>query len=350
MLKYQLLVVYNKWMHLQLRKDLTNHEISELFDFIASVLDLQGANKFRVRAYDNAASTIAQLNQELKEMFLSNPDFEKLPGIGETLQEKLIELFTTGTIKAFQRYVKDLPAGVFTLSTVHGIGVKKAYKIASHYDLESEDKALAKTLDLAKQGKIRHLDGFGEKSEKDLITAIEGHIITKRFPYGEAIKVAQRIKEELIACEAVEKVEVLGSLRRHTETVGDVDLGIAINDMGRVKEFVKAMKSVKRIVVAGDQLIRVMTTDDWQVDIKVATPEEWGAFLQHFTGSKEHNIKLREFALKKGYSLSEHGIKINGESTPKKFETEEAFYTFLGFKWIPPEKRIGGPELEAYKL
>ncbi|HEX7017623.1 MAG TPA: hypothetical protein VF209_01815 [Patescibacteria group bacterium] len=338
-------------MELKLRKNLTNHEISQLFDFISGVLDLQGANKFRVRAYDNAASTVAQLDQELKDMFLSNPKFAELPGIGNTLQQKLTELFTTGNIKAFQEYVKDLPAGVFTLSTVHGIGVKKAYKIASAFNLGSEEEALATTMKLAQQGKIRHLDSFGEKSEKELITALENHIVTKRIPYNEALQVANRLKEELITCEDIEKVEVLGSLRRQTETVGDIDLGIAIKDIGRVKECVKQLKSVKRIIVAGDQLLRIQTLDNWQVDIKISALDEWGSFLQHFTGSKEHNIKLREYALRQGYSLSEHGIKMKSDQDRiKKFKTEEEFYTFLGLKWIPPEKRIGAEEIEQSKV
>lgn len=343
-------------MKLHLHKAMTNQEISEVLDFISGVLELKGENRFRVRAYENAAASISQLPKELKAMFLTDADFDKVPGVGDTLNQKLTELFTTGDIKAFQKYVEPIPIGTFTLSTVHSIGVKKAYKIASHFDLGSEEQALTMTLKLAQQGLIRQLDGFGEKSEKDIITALQHHVTRTRIPYKEALQVAERVKADLIMCEAIVKVEVLGSLRRQTATVGDVDLGIAITDMDTVKSFVKTLKGVKRLMVAGDQLLRIQTTDDWQVDIKVSPLAEWGSFLQHFTGSKEHNIKLREYALDCGYSLSEHGIKLlkpsaAGEVNDQlKFNNEVAFYAFLSLKWIPPAERIGSDEIERYKM
>ncbi|HYD35595.1 MAG TPA: hypothetical protein VD999_06000 [Vitreimonas sp.] len=339
-------------MQLTLHKHMTNQEIADLFNFIAGVLALKDSNVFRSRAYQNAATVIEQYPQPLHEMFLNNPDFDKLPGIGDTLSEKLGELFTTGSIKAFEKYVADLPAGMWPLFKLPGIGVKKAFVLAVHFKLDDEATALSKILEHAQQGEIRQLEKFGEKSEKDLISIIESYKPKNRLPYMEAKQVADELKAELEKCEAISRVDVLGSLRRQSPTVGDIDLGIATDNMDLVKSFVKNMKIVKRVAAAGEQLIRIVMTNDYQADIKVSTPDEWGAFLQHFTGSKEHNIKLRELALKQGKSLSEHGIKEehNGQQILKKFADEEAFYKYLGLRWIEPSKRAGGEEIDQAKL
>jgi DNA polymerase (family 10) len=339
-------------MTLHLHKHMSNQELGEVFAFIAGVLALQGADRFRIRAYDNAAAAIAQFPKELHEMFLTDPDFNDVPAIGETLNQKLTELFTTGTIKAFQEYVKDIPAGTYPLVKVQGIGVKKAYKLATTFKLEDETTALIETLKVAQQGKIRSLDGFGEKSEKVIIEALQSYVERPRMPYSQAQAQANKVIAELKACPAISQIEALGSLRREAPTIGDIDLGIAITDIGRVKEFVKNMKIVKKVLASGDNLLRVIIEGDHQVDIKIATEAEWGAFLQHFTGSKEHNIKLREFALKQGKSLSEHGIKIQADGQEKliPFADETAFYQDLGLRWIPPQERLGQDEIEHAKL
>jgi DNA polymerase (family 10) len=333
-------------MKLNLNKSMTNQQISEVMEFISGVLDLQGANRFRVRAYDNAASSIAAHTQDLQKMYVQHKDLSKVPGIGTTLVEKLQELFTTGTIEAFQKYVSDIPGATLPLSQLHGIGVKKAYKIAKEFSLENSDTALQDVKKLALNNKIADLDGFGEKSQNELITIIDNHIQSKRMTYNEALQIADSFLKKLITCSAVEKAEALGSLRRKSPTVGDIDIGIATNNIGLVKSFVKDMKTVKRVVISGEQLLRVVIKPNHQVDIKVATKEEWGSFLQHFTGSKEHNIKLREFSLKKKLSLSEHGIKDTKTGKLHTFKDEKSFYNFIGLDWIEPTKRVGNTEIE----
>ncbi len=340
-------------MQLALHKKMSNQELSEVLNFISGVLALRKANPFRVRAYQNAAAVIEQYDRQLHEMFLTDPDFDKIPGIGDTLQTKLTELFTTGNIKAFQEYVSDIPAGTYVLDKVPGLGVKKAYKLATLFHLDKADTALADLLEVAKAGKIRDIEGFGEKSEADIIEALKFRIDKKRLPLVEAMAVATELLAELRQCPAVTRAEALGSLRRQLETVGDIDLGIAVSDIEIVKNYIKQLPHVKKVLVAGDQMIRVMLHDNHQVDIKVATPEEWGAFLQHFTGSKEHNIRLREFALKQGKSLSEHGIKVTdkeGATHQEKYPDEESFYLALGLNWIKPEDRVGRDEITKAKL
>lgn len=337
-------------MKLKLSATMTNQEIGEVMDFIAGVLELQGADRFRIRAYDNAATAIAAYPQELKTLYQEHYDLDKIPGIGKTLAAKLTELFKTGTIEAFQGYVHDIPAGTWALAQLSGIGVKKGYKLATEFKLDDAATALAQTKQHAQNHEIRLLAGFGEKSETELITMIDNHHQQKRIPYSTAHSIAQSFIDELITCSAIDAAEMLGSLRRHNQTIGDIDLGIITSNIGLVETFVKSMKSVKRLVVSGPQLLRVILESGFQVDIKVSTKAEWGAFLQHFTGSKEHNIKLREFSLAKGLSLSEHGIKDTTTGKIKTFDDETAFYNYLGLSWIRPEERVGGSEIEQALL
>ncbi len=341
-------------MKLKLHKHMTNEEISEMFEFISAMLKAKGEDRFRVSAYDNAAATIKIYPKQLHEMFLTDPDFDDVPGVGKILNQKLVELFTTGNIKALQEYVVNIPSGVYPLVKVHGIGGKKALNLATRFNLDDEATALATLLAHAKAGEIHDLPGFGEKSEQDIIGQLERHQDKPRMSYETAQQIANTLIEELQLCEDIAKVEALGSLRRKSTTVGDVDLGIAVKDMGRVKNYVKSMKSVRNVTVEGEGLIRIFLHDGTQVDIKVSSPTEWGAFIQHFTGSKEHNIKLREFALNQDKSLSEHGIKItdtiSGEKIVKTFASEEDFYNDLGIQWIPPEERLGKDEIKRYSI
>lgn len=314
--------------------------------FISGVLQLQGADRFRARAYENASAVISQYPKELRELFDQHYDLEEIPGIGKTLAEKLTELFTTGTVKAFEKYVAEIPTGTFPLWQLHGVGIKKAYRLAVTFDLNDAATAVAEVKKRAQNHEIRLLDGFGEKSETELITIIDQHHQARRMPYMVASQAAATLISELKACKAIVKIEALGSLRRKTATVGDIDLGIATTNIGLVEDFVKNMKNVKRLVVSGPQLLRLHLDTGLQVDIKVSNQKEWGAFLQHFTGSKEHNIKLREFSLRHGLSLSEHGIKNTSSGKVHTFEDEVSFYAFLGLNWIAPEERLGGSEIE----
>lgn len=342
-------------MNLPLNKTMSNQEISLIMEFISEVIGLNPDNRFRVKAYQEAAEVIAQWDEPLVDIFADNEEadaakiYDSIPGIGDSITSKLIELFSTGDIKAFQKYVKDIPPGVFALCQVNGIGAKRAFKICSNYKV-SDKNALNDVIKLAKQGKIRELDGFGEKSEADLIKFIEDYQKIERMPYEKAKKLADEVVEALKDCHNITKIEVLGSLRRRHTTIGDVDLGIATNDIKKTQECIKKLEIVKRVVVSGEGMMRVILKSGQQVDIKVSPEDEWGSFLQHFTGSKEHNIMLRKYALKRGLSLSEHGIKDRQFGKVTKYSSEEAFYKRLGLRYIPPRERKGGTEIERYQL
>ncbi|MDH5533434.1 MAG: helix-hairpin-helix domain-containing protein [Candidatus Pacebacteria bacterium] len=342
-------------MNLPLHKTMTNQQIAEVMEFISEVISLDKKNIFRVKAYQEAAETIAQWNEQLIDIYKEHTKeeaakiYDNIPGIGESITKKLIELFSTGDIKAFQKYVVDLPDGMFSLCQVNGIGAKRAYKLCQKFPMK-EANALERVMELASQGKIRDLEGFGEKSEQDLILAIRDHQTTGRMPYDIAKKLADQVVEKLNECKSITKVEVLGSLRRHHTSIGDVDLGIATDDIKDTSQCIKKLDIAKRVVVSGEGLIRIILNSGQQVDIKISAEDEWGSFLQHFTGSKEHNIMLRRYALKKGLSLSEHGILNKKTGEMKKYKTESAFYKALGMKLVPPNERMGGDEIERYQL
>jgi DNA polymerase (family 10) len=335
-------------MNLPLHKTMTNQEIAEVTEFVSEVLSIDKKNIFRVKAYQEAAETISGWDEQLKDIYREHGEkeaakiFNKIPGIGASITKKLVELFSTGDIKPFQKYVTDLPDGMFSLCQVNVIGAKKFPM--------SEGNALEEVMNLATQGKIRDLEGFGEKSEADLILAIRDHQTTGRMPYEIARKLADQIVDKLKDCKNITKIEVLGSLRRHSLSIGDIDLGIAVNDNEKARECISELDIVKRAVVSGKGLIRIILNSGQQVDIKIAPVDEWGSFLQHFTGSKEHNIMLRKYALKKDLSLSEHGILNKKTEKITKYKSESEFYKALGMKLVPPEQRLGGDELETYRI
>lgn len=328
---------------------MTNHEISEILDFIAGVIEVHHGNPYRAAAYANAAATINTLNVELKDLFKQKSNFDDLPSIGESLAKKLNELFTTGDIKSLEKYVTNVPEIVFELQKLHGLGVKKALFLTQKFNLKTKAD-MQKLLKLAQQGEISKLPHWGTKSEADLIEILSGQFQKTRLPYAQAKKIADLLVTHLKKCSAVKQIAVLGSLRRLAPTIGDVDLGLTVTDSSAVKKCLQELPEVKRLVIAGENMFRLELKSGEQVDLKIVDDQDWGSFLQHFTGSKEHNIKLREYALRKQLSLSEYGIK---DLTTKKihhFDTETDFYKFLGLKLIPPKERIGGNEIEKYQL
>lgn len=343
-------------MKLPLNRQLTNQELARVFNFVAGALALKSENRFRVRAYENAAASIDTYPQELYQLFKTNPDFDAIPGIGDTIQQKLQELFTTGTVAAFQKYVADIPEGAWALIPVHGLGIKRAFQLATEFKLDDAATALEKLQQHILAGEVRLLPGWGEKSETELTRQLQNYQLSlkNRIPYSDALKIANSIIGRLIANKVIDKAEPMGSLRREAATIGDIDIGILCKNMKDVEKSVENMKDVETVLVAGNQLIRLQLQSGIQVDLKTVVPNEWGSFLQHFTGSKEHNIKLREFALKQGKSLSEHGIKSTsaktGATSLTTFSNETSFYNYLGLALIPPQERVGADEIERYKL
>jgi DNA polymerase (family 10) len=340
-------------MQLPVSTNLSNSELADLLDFIAQVLILKKDSIYRIRAYENAANTIRHMDEDIVILVQKGEDLEKLPSIGQTLSKKLIELYTTGEIKSFQKLVQDLPAGMLPLTKIHSIGPKKAFKLATTFKLNDASTALSKLIDHVKKGQVRDLDGFGEKSEQELLEALEREAQkSTRISFDQANLMADEIISELELCPDISKIEKLGSLRRQEISIGDIDLGIVVTDLKKAKLYIEKLKSIKYVLSAGDNLISLQNHQQVQIDIKISPEDEWGSFLQHFTGSKTHNIVLRKYALNLGYSLSEHGIKKIDQPQAEiiKFADEKDFYHFLNLEWIPPQERKGDQELNKFKL
>lgn len=330
---------------------MTNKEISQLFRSVAASYSIKNETKFRFQmlAYQKAADAIEPLPYQIKDLYKEGK-LEMIPGVGPTIRQRLEELIKTGKVKHFENVMKGIPAPVFLLMQIPGFGPKKAYKLTIEFGLKNPNTAVEELAKLAKAGRIATLEGFGEKSQEDLLRAIdefkEGKGKTTKMLLPYAYNVAEQILQYLRENKKVEKAETLGSLRRMKPLVGDIDIAVTSPSPKDVIEHFTKYPRKDRVIEQGPTTSSILTTGGNQVDLMVLTPSEWGSLLQHFTGSKDHNVRLREYALKKGLSLSEKGIKNVKSGKMQKFKTEEEFYNFLKMEWIPPEMRENTGEIE----
>src|SRR3989304_3049808 len=319
----------------------SNKEIAKLFRSISAAYTVKGNDYFKIIAYDKAADSIEHATSELKDLW-EDGKLDTVPGLGKSIQSHLDELFRTGKVKHFEQVKKGLPQGMFELLGISGMGPKSSYKLSKSLKIKK-----IKDLEIAAQsGKIRMLPGFGLKSEQDILASIvEFKGKSSRHLLPLAFSTAKRVLDYLRSLDVCERAEPLGSLRRMVATVGDIDIAVASKNAPKIIKHFTKFREVGRILEAGPKTSSVILKNGIQIDLMVQPLEAFGALLQHFTGSKNHNIHLRELALKKHLSLSEYGIKVKG--VLKKFPTEEDFYQFLGMDWIPPELREDTGEIEA---
>ena len=319
----------------------SNKEIAKLLRSISAAYSVRGDDYFKIIAYDKAADSIEHATSELKDLW-EDGKLDTVPGLGKSIQSHLDELFRTGKVKHFEQVKKGLPQGMFELLGISGMGPKSAYKLAKSLKIKKiKDLEIA-----ARSGKIRILPGFGLKSEQDILVSIaqfKGKSSRHLLPL--AFSTAKRVLDYLRSLDVCERVEPLGSLRRMVATVGDIDIAVASKNAKKVISHFTKFREIGRVLEAGPRTSSIILKNGIQIDLMVQPPEAYGSLLQHFTGSKNHNISLREVAMKKHLSLSEYGIKVKGKL--KKFRTEEEFYKFLGLDWIEPELREDAGEIEA---
>lgn len=329
---------------------MTNEEIVKLLRNIAAALTIKGENRFRIIAYENAATSIEHLTSELKDLW-QDSQLRTVPGIGPTIAEYLDELFKTGKIKHFASILKGLSPAIFEFLLIPGIGPKKAYRLTQEFKLHNPKTAVAELKKIAQAGSIAKLEGFGEKSQAEILASIEiykkGQIKENRMPMPYADLLAQEIISYLKQEKEVLHIDVLGSLRRKVATIGDIDLACSTRNPKAVLDHFVAYSKIRKIVDRGEKGATVLLSIGRQVDLRVQQPDSYGAMLQYFTGSKYHNIRLRDFALRKGLSLSEHGIKTVKTGKIKTFSSEKAFYEYIGIDWMPPEIREDAGEIQA---
>lgn len=331
-------------------KTLSNLEIAELLRDVAASYQLKDekSNRFRIIAYQRAADAVEHSSSELKDLW-DDGKLDEVPGIGVSIASHLDELFKSGKSKHFEKVMKGLPPAMFELMKVPGIGAKTAFKLVNELGISSE-KPLEELEKLAKKGKIESLEGMGVDSQEAIIKAIsEVKGRTKRLLLPYASQIAEELIAWLKSSSYVVRADALGSLRRKASTVGDVDIAAATNEPKKVIEHFTKYPKASRVLEKGVRTASIVVPGDKQVDLMVESPRAYGALLQHFTGSKHHNIALRELALKRGLSLSDYGIyvKSKGKKVLKKIATEENFYKFLDMDWIPPELREDSGEIEA---
>ena len=326
---------------------MTNRQIARLLKNVAAALLVKGQSSFQVAAYDRVAAAIEHSTLEVKDIWDDGKLLE-IPGVGVNLAKYLDELFRKGTVAHFKRIFKGLPPAMFELMTISGIGPKTAYKLCLELKIKEASTAIEKLKKDAKNGKIRLIEGFGQESEKDILEGINQQTRKEdRMLLPFAWELAQKVIDYLNQGLPGLKVEPLGSLRRMTATVGDIDLAVATKEPQKVLSRFVTFPEAKEVLVSGRNTARIIHHSGRQIDLKTMKPEAYGALLQHFTGSKQHNIHLREIAQKKGLSLSEYGIKKKGEKQVKPYTSEKAFYQALDMDFIPPELREDTGEIEA---
>lgn len=331
---------------------MTNQEIAKLFRDIAAAYSIKNPKKFyfQMLAYQKASEIVAATTVELKDLYQEGK-LDSLPGIGTTIKSRLKELFKKGKVSHFDSVLSDIPKSVFALINIPSIGPKKAYKLAKHFSLNNPITAVDDLIGKAQEGEIAKIPTFGKKSEQEILQALfeykEGKTKALRMVLPYAWEIAEKILVYLRQSPAVYKAVPLGSMRRMMPTVGDIDIAVATNDPEKAIGHFVSYPYKERIIEKGPSTASFLTSGGKQIDLMVQPIGGFGALLQHFTGSKNHNVRLREYALKNGVSLSERGIKnLKKDKKLKKYDTEEKFYNALGMSWIPPEIRENQGEIE----
>ena len=318
-------------------------EISDAFEQIADLLELKGENPFRIRAYRRAALNLRGSTEDL-EALAQDDSLEKIPGIGRDLAAKIKEILSTGNLRFLQDLKKEIPGSLAALMTVPGIGPKTAklvydrFKVKSIEDLES----------VVRSGKLRTLAGFQEKKEGNILRGIQllrsGQ---ERMTLGTALALSEEILKGLKGFPEIKRICVAGSLRRRRETVRDIDILITSTNPEKVMERFLRMKLVAQVQAHGETKSSIRTPQGVQVDLRVVDPDSFGAALVYFTGSKEHNIRIRSLANRRGLTINEYGVFREKSGKRIAGREEKDVYKALDLAWIPPELREDLGEVEA---
>ena len=324
-----------------------NYNLAQIFYEIADFLDIEGV-AWKPQAYRKAARTIENLQEDVEEIYNEKgiKGLLEIEGIGQALAEKIEEYIHTGEIKEYNKLKKGLPKGISELLEIGGLGSKKVAVLYQKLKIKN-----IKELEFAiKKNKVAEMPGFGQKTQENILAGIQLHKHgTERMLLGEALPIARQLVSELKKLKEAQQIEIAGSLRRKKETIGDIDILISSKNPVKVMDKFTSLSYVKRILAKGPTKSSVYLSSDIQVDLRVIDPKVFGAALQYFTGSKEHNIKLRGIAQNNGYKLSEYGLfnKKTGKLVAGK--TEEEIYKKLGRQYIEPELRENYNEIELAK-
>ncbi len=321
-----------------------NADIAAVFEEIADLLEIEGGDPFRIRAYRNGARALANLGQEAAALVAQGADLTELPGIGERLAEKIQEIVKTGHCKALDKMRRAMPSGITELLHVPGLGPKRVGTLYHELDIHTLEQLHRAVRD----HRVQTLPGFGAKTEEKIESFLAQYKTdTQRLKLAAAAPYAESLAAFLRDVKGVVEVTIAGSYRRCKETVGDLDILVAARAGAAVMQRLDAYDEVKNVVAQGTTRATVMLRSGLQVDVRVVRPESYGAALHYFTGSRAHNIAVRRLAQKKGLKINEYGV-FKGDKRVAG-ETEESVFESVDLPWIAPELRENQGEIEAAK-
>lgn len=319
-----------------------NADIAAILDDIADLLEIEAANPFRVRAYRNAARQIERLPRDAAELLARGDDLTRLPGIGKDLAARIAEIVETGRSRMLEQLRRELPPSLTDLLHLPGLGPKRVHALYHELDVQTP----AQLYRAARDGRVRGLPGFGEKTERKLLAALETRRgAGRRFGLGIASEHAEPLRDHLARGRGVREAILAGSYRRCRDTVGDLDLLVTADDAPAVMARFRDYEEVERMQAMGPTRASAVLKCGLQVDLRVVAPECLGAALHYFTGSKAHNIAVRTVARERGLKVNEYGVFRDGRRIAG--ETEASVFAAVGLAWIPPELRENQGEIEA---
>jgi DNA polymerase (family X) len=320
----------------------TNDEVAALLTEYADLTSITGGDRFRIRTYERAARSVAGYPEDLDT--LDSKGLREIPNVGASLAAKIEEYLRTGAIGSLEELRTKVPPGVRRLTEIPGLGPKRAMALYTDLGVDSVDGLAAAIRD----GKLADLAGFGAKSEENLLRGIE--LLEKaqgRVTLDVAMELAEDLTRRLSLVAGCERCTYAGSLRRMKDTIGDIDILAISHEAPVLMDAFKGLPHVTRVVASGPTKTTVATTTGLQVDLRVVPPDSWGAALQYFTGSREHNIRVREIAVHAKLKLSEYGLFDAATGATIVSATEDEVYERLGLPWIPPTLREDSGEIDA---
>jgi DNA polymerase (family 10) len=327
---------------------MTNAQIAEVFTRLGDLLEISGANPFRVRAYRNGARALESHAESLADHYSRHQSLPTIAGIGDDLSQKIGQLIRGEELPLLRELESQIPDGVLAMLRVPGLGPSKAAKLHKELGIQSLDQLRA----ACEAGQVQHLKGFGAKTEQMILKGLSiAETAARRLLWADADQLAQELRRQLSAAPGVERLELAGSYRRGKDTVGDLDVLVVAADPVAVMDQFARFPAVKTVIGRGDTKMSVRTGESFQIDLRVVPAKSFGAALQYFTGSKEHNVTLRGRAKQQGLKINEYGVfrlaDDGGASGSEEYvagAAEEDVYQALGLPWIPPELREGRQE------
>ncbi|MEQ1828717.1 MAG: DNA polymerase/3'-5' exonuclease PolX [Pirellula sp.] len=323
---------------------ITNIEIANTFEEMADLLELSGENAFRIRAYRNGAKAIRDLSDSISALIESGTDLTSIDGIGSTLAEKSQVLVKTGRLPQLEKLRQQVPRTLRDIMGIPGVGAKKAMKLFQELNVHDLPSLRA----ACEAGLVASLKGFGEKTQQSILQNMQiAEKASRRLTIDVADYLVDRLRAHMTGCTHVQRLDFAGSYRRGKETIGDLDVLVISDQVSSVMDHFASFELIGEIIQRGDTKMSVRVTDAFQVDMRVVPEASWGAALQYFTGSKEHNVRLRGMAKAKGMKINEYGVfDANDETKQLAGEDETEIYAMVGLPWVPPELREDRGEFE----